>query len=196
MPYHLTSNCSNNPRSARSIEVKDFKEQELNCLCPIKLLLCHALRTGAVSERTWADLRQASKGRPSHRLVWAYPERPVICAIAGFSRELNLDMASPYQASADTLDEASLLAGIVQKLRPHDIRRGAAREAAHLGLLNSSAAVEQARLTIGHSLNTARTSNGETEEYIGVIDSEVWDKRAKRILGPAAKHQLDFSRNL
>lgn len=188
-------NCSNNPGQSRSIEVKEFHEKEFNCLCPIKLLLCHALRTGAVYEGTWNDLRQASKERPSHRVVWVHPERPVICAIAQ-SRELIFDKPSPYQAAADALNEGSRLVGIIPKLSPHDIRRGAAREAAHINGSNLGAAVEQARLTIGHSAITASPWNGDTEDYIGVLDNQMWEKRVRNPLKPATKHRLDFTPNL
>lgn len=65
-------------------------------------------------------------------MVWKHGKRPVICAIAGISKRLQLDNPSSYNAAASTQDEAAKLTGIVAKLVPHDIRRGAAHEAAHL----------------------------------------------------------------
>ena len=102
----LTSCYRNNPGLARSVEVEEFDDPSLNCLCPMKLLLCHALRTGAVRETSWAEMRQAARERPSKRVIWAYPNRPVICAIAGDSK-LTLDRPSPVASAQATNSSCS-----------------------------------------------------------------------------------------
>ncbi|KAM0440829.1 hypothetical protein ACHAPT_000130 [Fusarium lateritium] len=181
----------NNPKSARAIEIEEFDDPSLNCLCPLKLLLCHALRTGAVHETSWAELRQASKERPNKRVIWAHPKRPVICAIAGNSKKLLLDKPSPVGAGLAVLRQAAQLTGLLAKVRTHDIRRGAARQSAHLQNAIAGYAVEQGRIAIGHSIK-ARDS-GATEEYIGHLDDQNWSNRAKQKLRQTAKHQLDFA---
>ncbi|RTE70581.1 hypothetical protein BHE90_015012 [Fusarium euwallaceae] len=179
---------TNNPGRARSVEVEEFDDPSLNCLCPIKLLLCHALRTGAVYETSWAELRQAARERPSKGIIWAYPERPVICAIAGNSDKLVLDRPSPVASAQATLTQAAQLIGIVAKVKTHDIRRGAARQSAHLEHSIAGSAIEQARIAIGHSHSSR--DNGETEDYVGDLDDHNWTNRAKQKLRQTAKHQL------
>ncbi|KAJ4169320.1 hypothetical protein NW754_016354 [Fusarium falciforme] len=156
----------------------------------MKLLLCHALRTGAVRETSWAELRQAARERPSNRVIWAYPNRPVICAIAGDSK-LTLDRPSPVASAQATLTQAAQLIGIAAKVKTHDIRRGAARQSAHLENSISGSTIEQARIAIGHS-HSSRDS-GEIEDYVGHLDDHNWTNRAKQKLRQTAKYQLIFA---
>ncbi|RSL88221.1 hypothetical protein CDV31_016100 [Fusarium ambrosium] len=182
---------TNNPGRARSVEVEEFDDPSLNCLCPIKLLLCHALRTGAVRETSWAELRQAARERSSKGVVWVYPDRPVICAIAGNSDRLVLNRPSPVASSQAALRRAAQLIGIVAEVKTHDIRRGAARQSAHLENSIAGSAIEQARIAIGHSQGSR--DNRETEEYVGHLDDHNWTNRAKQKLRQTAKHQLIFA---
>ncbi|WAO84110.1 C2H2-type domain-containing protein [Fusarium falciforme] len=181
---------TNNPGLAHSVEVEEFDDPSLNCLHPMKLLLCHALRTGAVRETSWAELRQAARERPSNRVIWAYPNRPVICAIAGDSK-LTLDRPSPVASAQATLTQAAQLIGIAAKVKTHDIRRGAARQSAHLENSISGSTIEQARIAIGHS-HSSRDS-GEIEDYVGHLDDHNWTNRAKQKLRQTAKYQLIFA---
>ncbi|RGP63341.1 c2h2 and c2hc zinc finger [Fusarium longipes] len=52
-----TKGFRNNPGHTRSIEVKKFTEPQLNCLCPIKLLLCRRQRTAPENMRRQPRIR-------------------------------------------------------------------------------------------------------------------------------------------
>ncbi|KAG8675064.1 hypothetical protein FPOAC2_01107 [Fusarium poae] len=128
-----------------SEEAKQFSSRSRNRLCPIKLLLCHALRTEAVEENSWEELRQVSKERPRKQVLWTYIKRPVICALSNSSQEV-LKLGEPSNTSSAILvfNEDAKCVGLLTNLIPHDIRRGTARELAHLRDSNVRVAVEQA----------------------------------------------------
>jgi hypothetical protein len=137
--------AGNNPSGGTSEEAKQFSSRSRNRLCPIKLLLCHALRTEAVEENSWEELRQVSKERPRKQVLWTYIKRPVICALSNSSQEV-LKLGEPSNTSSAILvfNEDAKCVGLLTNLIPHDIRRGTARELAHLRDSNVRVAVEQA----------------------------------------------------
>ncbi|KAI1867821.1 uncharacterized protein JN550_006962 [Neoarthrinium moseri] len=172
-------------------ELTELVKPTLNCACPIKLVLIHALRVGAVQETSWDQLRQNTWARRSKRVVWTHPKRPVICAMGGTSRKLNLDTPSPADAAGAMLREASKAAGLLTPVTPHDIRRGAAKEMAHIGGAAASMSIEAARLALGHSYGAMKA--GITERYVGHNLHDTWKARLEGNIPRSAKHTLDFS---
>ncbi|KAI0815833.1 hypothetical protein GGR55DRAFT_675446 [Xylaria sp. FL0064] len=89
----------NKDSSARNREIvlSELSEPSLNCLCPVKLLLIHALRTGAVPQTSWIELKNYISRNKKKTVKWLYPERPVICGAA----------AGPYTLDPDKPADAS-----------------------------------------------------------------------------------------
>lgn len=159
-----------------------------NCACPIKLLLVHALRHGAVAETSWDELRRNTWARRSKRVIWSHPQRPVLCDMGG--RIMNLDKPSPRRAANAALQETVIESGLLNKIIPHDLRRGAARE---LAALDSSLGqnLELARRAMGHSVQTQRL--GVTEHYTGHITHDTWKARLESVAPCGAKDGFQFS---
>lgn len=150
-----------------------------NSVCPVKLLIIHALRIGAVDSTAWEALRAKTIARADKTIQWTTPEDPVIPAITmGRKAFLSLQKpASSHQAIA-TMNAMSIKAKCVVRLRVHDVRYGSARDLAHLpaNVLrgNSSMAVATA---MGHKMSTFMSD--VTEQYVGGSDFSTWDLRAQ-----------------
>src|SRR4051812_39567494 len=52
-----------------------------NVICPVRLLLTLALRTGNVEYTTVEDIIREARLRPDKTVQWVCKERPVLCAI-------------------------------------------------------------------------------------------------------------------
>jgi hypothetical protein len=134
---------------------------------PVKLCIAYALRIGAVEEKSWPELLDAVRSRPSKRVLWAKPTSPVFCAI---TRSNQLDMSRPanVQQNQRFLTHAAGLIGMLNAPVPHDIRRGAARDVYSLKSNGSSGSGDLARVgnLLGHTL--VSTASGGTGDYIGL----------------------------
>jgi hypothetical protein len=156
------------------VEVTEFENPDDNCVCPLKLLLVHALRTGAVAEKSWDELKRVTKSRWSKKVVWAHPKRPVICAIDAEDGTLHLDQPSPVSAAADFLEDAGQKAGALARLSPHDIRRGGALEAKLL-LKHRAVGLEAARKLLGQTRKAMLA--GATMKWVGHFRDDGWRTR-------------------
>ncbi|KAB5585955.1 hypothetical protein GE09DRAFT_46398 [Coniochaeta sp. 2T2.1] len=112
---------ANDPTNVMTIAVRELEGETNNHLCAVKFLLIHALRIGAVYETSWSVIRQVKRGTV---VAWKTPQRHVLCAMAGISKEMLLDTPSPANSATGVLREAAMLAGLNKKVVAHDIRRG------------------------------------------------------------------------
>ncbi|KAI1259760.1 hypothetical protein F5Y18DRAFT_432892 [Xylariaceae sp. FL1019] len=82
------------------------------------------------------------------------------------------------------------LAGILRHVIAHDVRRGAAKESAHVsGKLNIDHDIETARNALGHGV-TAQIKR-VTGGYIGSLDVDFWSARTKHPLPKSPKHTIE-----
>jgi hypothetical protein len=144
-----------------TVILSSLNEVEFNVVDPLKLLLAHALRHDAIaSSNTVEDAVQQALARRDKLIQWKYPDRPVLSAIV--RRKFDYSKGAATQQLRETLNEAALLSGISQKLVTHDIRRGAARDAAQLQTYRNVDAAAQA---LDHS--PISVLMGVTAKYIG-----------------------------
>jgi hypothetical protein len=68
-------------------------------------------------------------------------------------------------------------AGFIAELRAHDLRRGAARDAANLKKPITGHATQAVAASLGHSENSH--ARGVTAKYVGSIAEAVWTKRVE-----------------
>ncbi|CAO2652010.1 Nn.00g002930.m01.CDS01 [Neocucurbitaria sp. VM-36] len=130
-----TKGKKRDPSRNHIVVLASLDDVEFNVVDPLKLLLAHALRHDAIETTTntaidSGDFVQQALARRDNLVQWKYPERPLLCALT--ARKFDYDKGAQTQQLLETLNEAAILSGISQRLVTHDIRRGAAADAAQL----------------------------------------------------------------
>lgn len=123
-----------------------------NVVCPVKLLLVQALRLDYTLPMTITDILTAARRRADQKVLWKADalNRPVTPAIAPAGSQLRLnDPAQPSQLSEPVKLAANVL-GILVPVTAHDVRRGSARDVAHLGKIPGTS-TKAAAAALGHS---------------------------------------------
>jgi hypothetical protein len=150
-------------------------------LCPIKIVLILALRLGHVKGATTIDdvLAQTAV-RPDRTVQWTDPFQPVLPAFTGGGGHLIIGKAANSRQLQLTLNDAALMIGMVGKVTPHDLRRGAAQDLYNAARQNitsagSTAALGEVQSMLTHS-NTS-LHRGVTKEYVGAADPDFWTPR-------------------
>lgn len=117
----------------------------------------------------------AARARSDKTVQWAHPDWPIQVAFNQGSSALVLGRPATCQQVTRTVQEASRLAGIIELLKAHDFRRGAAREISHLDVSLVGNDVYTVGACLGHSTRT--TARGVTALYVGGIQKDTWRPR-------------------
>lgn len=145
-------------------------------MCPIKLLLVLALRTGAVAETRIESLLSNVTARASRRVVWKHPKRPVLAKFAVKGSWLLLDEAASNHHMVGVVHTVSRIAGLLRYVHPHDFRRGSARDLSHL----PRSALKDANIqAVGRGMGHDVRSGHRTLEYIGDDTNDTWTARVE-----------------
>ena len=150
-------------------------------MCPIALLLIHSLRHSLVAGgTTLQNVLDHAFARPDRKIVWLFPKRPILAAISnidGPQRCLLDKPASSDQLSA-TIREMGDTAGMLDRVHPHALRLGAARDISQLGPEASFGGTsEGVRQGMDHS-HTA-LHDDTTDEYVGGNAADTYILRSK-----------------
>ena len=147
--------------------LRPLNEETCRHVCPISLLLTHALRHGLVHGTTIQDVLKHTTAQTDRCVRWTYPNRPVLPMFANDPYRCLLDVPATPTQLLSTVKEMGLLAGMLDRAYTHAIRFGAARDVAHLpstaagmGFTN-----DQVRQSMGHTAQSMW--NGTTNEYVG-----------------------------
>jgi hypothetical protein len=151
-------------------------------ICPITLLLVHAMRHELVRGKSLEEVATIAQQSPSKEVQWLKPDAPVLTAI-NISPKCSLDLSHPASTRQlnDTLKRMGLVAGLLSRVYTHAIRAGAARDIAHLTTKQTSGktlGLGTARNALGHTHNAL--SNGVTELYTGEETLAYFNARAAR----------------
>ena len=167
------------PRHNRKVLLHVIPGHEGNVVCPIKMLLISAMRLGAV-QGTIEEILAKTAARRDKTLQWAdgRGSSPVLCGFETAAHLVIVDKPATVDQLRDTMYYASLRAGILKPIIPHDMRRGSAKDIANLpqdptaatGLASSVVAAE-----LGHTTLSLR--NGTTGDYVGASTVDNWTKR-------------------
>jgi hypothetical protein len=106
---------------------------------------------------------------------WVKGEQPVFCAIGGNGSALLSSKPAGNHQLTQTLASVGLMAGLLTPVRSHDLRRGSAKDLAHLGVRIKGIATDEVAAGLGHS--KASHARGVTTKYVGAIDDDLWAKR-------------------
>ena len=149
-----------------------------NSLCPVKLLIIHALRIGAVKSKSWDQLKTDTLGREDRTVQWITPDRPVISAIVP-GRCAFLDPLKPAVTSQllKTVHDMGTRAGLLFKVTTRDLRNGSAADISHLKERPRGFATMTTASALGHRMSSFM--NGVTERYSGGSNVSNWSLRAE-----------------
>jgi hypothetical protein len=167
------------PKALRTVRFAVLQGgQDRSLLCVVSLLAIQALRLGNVHERSVEALVQKANSRRDRTVVWAHPSRPVICAIGKGASGLELDKPAGRRQLTDMMAPIGYGAGLLARVKAHDLRRSAAQETAHLvksTVIGSfTPGVGQA---LGHSLHPKNAQL--SADYIGSSTDILWTKRVE-----------------
>lgn len=101
-----------------------------NVVCPIKLLLIHALRLGRVQGKSIDEVLSKARIRPDKQIVWTDGQAPIFCAITSSGAGLLVDKPASNQQAKHFVAQAGQLCGVLGSIITDDIRRGCARDTA------------------------------------------------------------------
>jgi hypothetical protein len=178
------------PHRNRTPKLECLKDSADNGLCPIKLILILALRTGNIAGADSIEKAlELARARKSQTIVWAYPERPVICAIIPRGKGLLREKAANRTQVTKTLAEGGMVAGVIASLASHDLRFGAARDAANLSKKIKGIPSVDVATTLGHSMRSY--DKGLTAQYVGAMSTDTWTSRVKEDFQDPFGPQID-----
>jgi hypothetical protein len=159
------------PNMNLEYELHPLNDPKQYYMCPILLLLVHALRHGLVYGTTIQEVLDHAIGSVDSKVVWLFPERPILASF-GKRRRIELDTPAPSQQTNDTMKRMGLVANVLTRVSTRALRRGTARDVAHLLAPKKGAGftTNEVRQSIGHSNKTF--NGGTTEIYTGAPTRE------------------------
>lgn len=170
-----------NPRNNRKVLLRAISGQEQNAVCPVKMLLVSAMRLGAVKGTTEQILAGvASRRDKTLQWVKGRGSSPVLCAFETAAQHVNIDKAAMTDQLRFTMYKASLNAGFLKQTIPHDLRRGAAKDVAHLRqdpTAGTSLATASTAAELGQSARSLEP--GITAAYVGSRNNDTWARRVE-----------------
>ncbi|KFY24325.1 hypothetical protein V493_05304 [Pseudogymnoascus sp. VKM F-4281 (FW-2241)] len=149
-----------------------------NVMCPIKLLLILALRSGNIDAAVSIEQVIAkAQSRRDRKVIWKNPLQPVVCAITPQGAALQLNKPAHRTQISRNIADGGLLAGVLAPLTSHDLRRGAARDIANMKHSFKGLATEAIATVLGHSKKAY--DRGTTARYVGPASAELWQPRVQ-----------------
>lgn len=148
-------------------------------VCPIALLLIHALRHGLVHGTTIGEVLSRAAARPDLHVEWKYPERPVLASFAKGPIRCNLDAIAGQEQVCSTVKLMGLVSGMLSRAYTHSLRIGAIRDYAHLSKTAQASlpSTDDIRKFAGHNITSMH--KGVTDHYVGDIAQYSYNARAE-----------------
>ncbi|KAL8714074.1 MAG: hypothetical protein Q9225_006626 [Loekoesia sp. 1 TL-2023] len=148
-----------------------LQDPQDNVVCPVKMLLAHAMRIGALREQTYASVLGAIRGSPQRRLAWAHGEWPVICGMSKGAGLLEVDKPAHAKLVSYIFGRAAGLAGIRGRITTHSLRRGYARDVAHSNTTINGVAKRAVAAVLGHTASAY--DRNVTTKYAGSLAHDI-----------------------
>lgn len=148
-------------------------------VCPIALLLVHALRNGLVHGTTVQEVLRHTAAQPDLHVKWTHPERPVLTTIGRKPSRCDLDVVTTPGKILNTIKQMGIISGMLSRVYAHSLRLGALRDYAHLPKSASKAvaSTDDIRKFAGH--NYTSMTKGVTDQYVGDIARDYYNDRAE-----------------
>jgi hypothetical protein len=155
-------------------------------VCPIALLLIHALRHGLVYGTTIEEVLNHTAAQTDLQVKWTRPDLPVLPAFSSDGIRCELDHVAPTKQLNNTVRDMGVVAGLLSRAHAHALRLGAIRDFAHTVKTTSNPNADEVRAFAGHSHGAM--TKGVTEQYIGDVFREDYNDRA---IGGGVRHRRE-----
>ncbi|RDL33092.1 uncharacterized protein BP5553_08531 [Venustampulla echinocandica] len=162
------------------VPLRTLRDPALNVVCPVKLLLIQALRSGNISSLDDA-LTQASLRR-DRTVQWLHPDRPVLPQLRKCSAFIAWDVAAGAGQVNKSTKDLALVSGVLANVISHDLRRGAFRDLAN-AKPSSHDSIGVATREVARVAGHAATSylKGTTDKYVGEVEKDTYTARAEQM---------------
>ncbi|KAK5721898.1 hypothetical protein LTR15_006491 [Elasticomyces elasticus] len=181
IPY--AKGYKNRPGESAVKYLNPLLDPESQHVCPIALLLAHSLRNGLIAGgKTLQQVLHHAARRLDHKVVWTFPDRPVLPLFLTATHRLDLDRPATPKQTLDTMKQLGLVSGILDRIYTHALRAGSARDLMHVpksavaGYEPMAFDSNDLRLSLGHSMKTYNT--GTTSRYTGDPTHDYYGARA------------------
>jgi hypothetical protein len=150
-------------------------------MCPVALLIIHALRHGLVHGSTIEEVLQHAADAPNGRVKWLFPNYPIVSAFNNLAKKgCKLDKPAGTSQLLQTIKQMAVVSGILTRVTTHDIRLGAAQDIAHLSPAKDGSGFTTNEVHQFLGYNDASYQAGTTEGYVGRPTREFYNDRADR----------------
>jgi hypothetical protein len=191
--YDILTDLRDDPSDNRIVFFSALERAEDSCMCPIKLLMVHALRHGLCYGTTVPEVLKDAMGTRNKLVRWRYPKYPVLCARKKNPHLLDLTAPAPATQITESIRSMGIVSGIIGHLKARDLRRGSARDTTHLAKTLRGSANVSTGLVLGHTRKTV--ANDISQRYSGPLQEDILSLRAnsdfKDRLAPALSEPLD-----
>ncbi|KAK9362904.1 hypothetical protein V1504DRAFT_446817 [Lipomyces starkeyi] len=123
-------------------------------MCPIALLLIHALRHGLVLGSTIEQVLEYAANASDAKVVWLFSDRPLFAAFSNKSSSgCDLDNPAGNDQVLQAIKRMAIISNILCRVSVHGLRLGAAQDIAHLPSASdgSGFTTDQVRQSLVHS---------------------------------------------
>lgn len=150
-----------------------------NIMCPVKLIIIIAMRIGAVPATTIDNVISQARARRDKTIVWSKSalEWPLQPSFTRIGLAIVPDNAAATAQLTKTLSQASDLAGLLKRPKPHDLRRGAVRDVVYtqgVQAINEDLAAQ----VLNHTSKSKQ--NGLSMKYVGHAKEPNYTKRVEQ----------------
>ncbi|KAK3617227.1 hypothetical protein LTR56_025441 [Elasticomyces elasticus] len=181
IPY--AKGYKNRPGESAVKYLNPLLDPESQHVCPIALLLAHSLRNGLIAGgKTLQQVLNHAARRLDHKVVWTFPDRPVLPLFVTATHRLDLDRPATPKQTLDTMKQLGLVSGMLDRIYTHALRAGSARDLMHVprsavaGYEPMAFDSNDLRLSLGHSMKTY--NSGTTNRYTGDPTHDYYGARA------------------
>jgi hypothetical protein len=146
-------------------------------LCPIKIILIIAMRSGNVRFQTMDQLLLHTSARHDKLVQWSFPDRPVLCAMSGrLSQTVDYDSLAPKQRGNRAMVHALEIMGVTDHASSHATRFGVASDLSKIPFKPAGHSNDQIADVLAHSHESR--GSGVTEVYTGsYTQADTWTAR-------------------
>jgi hypothetical protein len=136
------------------------------------------LRNGCVDGASIEDVLEKAFRRKDKTVIWTQPEWPVLPSFSNSANFVDFSKAALYGQVSSTVRFGGLLAGLLAKVAPHDIRRGCFQDMANLSMAPAGMSMDRVAETLGNSYKSYEA--GVTKKYVGTVsDPTLLQKRLR-----------------